>query len=71
MLAPTPPHERDDQDRGFQEPVRGVIPVLIVIVLLAAFAVAGGWLMITLIEHDKLRSCFASGRHNCAPIVDQ
>jgi hypothetical protein len=70
MLAPTPPEERNDRPHHWDDRVRGVIPVVIVVILLGAFAIGCAWLMITLIEHDKLRNCFASGRHNCAQEIE-
>jgi hypothetical protein len=70
MLAPTPPEERDKEPRRWDGRVHGVIPVLIVVVLLGLFAIGGAWLMITLINDDKMRYCFASGRHNCAPTLE-
>ena len=70
MLAPTPPEERNDKPRRWDDRVYGVIPVVVVVVLLGAFAIGCAWLMITLIEHDKARYCLASGRHNCAPALE-
>jgi hypothetical protein len=70
MLAPTPPEDRSDKPRRWEGRIQGVIPVVIAVLLLGLFAICCAWLMITLIEHDKMRSCFASGRHNCAPILE-
>ena len=70
MLAPTPPEEREAERRRWDGRVHGVIPVLLVVVLLGLFAIGCAWLMITLIDHDKMRYCLASGRHNCAPALD-
>jgi hypothetical protein len=69
MLAPTPPEEKEEPARRDGR-IRGVVPVVISALLLGLFALACAWLMIALIEHDRMRSCFASGRHNCAPILD-
>ncbi len=70
MLAPTPPEEREEEPARRDGRIHGVIPTVIAALLLGLFALACAWLMITLIEHDKMRSCFASGRGNCAPILD-
>ena len=47
-----------------------ILLVVIIVILLGAFAIGCAWLMITLIDHDKLRYCFASGRHNCAQEIE-
>jgi hypothetical protein len=67
MLASTPPEEKDKERRRWDCRAHGVVPVLIVAILLGLFAMGCAWMMITLIDHDKLRYCFASGRRNCAP----
>jgi len=70
MLAPTPPEERNKEPSRRDDRIRGVLPTVIAALLLGLFALACAWLMITLIEHDKMRSCFASGRSNCARVLD-
>jgi hypothetical protein len=70
LLYRTPPEELKKWPPPRPARVHGVIPVLIVAILLGLFALACGWMMITLMEHDKMRSCFAQGRHNCIPIPD-
>ena len=70
MLAPTPPEER----RKYQpprQPIHGVIPVLIVIILLGLLGFGGARVMIKLIKDDRMAYCQAAGQRHCIPLPEQ